>query len=156
MRSALPDFLVDTNILVYAYDATEGFKRDRAQLVLRRLGTAGRGALTPQILGEFFVTALRKAEPKLSAAQLQLSVTNYARSWTILDLTANVVTEAIRGVVTYDLPYWDALIWACAKLNDVPVVLSEDFNTGALIEGVRFLNPIPPSFDLDLMLLPRR
>lgn len=152
----MPDFLVDTNILVYAYDATDGFKRDRAQLVLRRLGMLGRGALTPQILGEFFVTALRKAEPRLSAAQLQLSVMNYARSWTILDLTASVVTEAIRGVGTYDFSYWDALVWACAKLNDVPVVLSEDFNTGALIEGIRFLNPLPASFDLEALLLPRR
>jgi hypothetical protein len=33
----------------------------------------------------------------------------------------------------------------------VPYVLSEDFSDGALLEGVRFLNPFAARFDLALL-----
>jgi predicted nucleic acid-binding protein len=37
--------------------------------------------------------------------------------------------------------YWDAQIWAAAWVHRIPVVLSEDFQHDARIEGVRFVNP---------------
>jgi len=49
----------------------------------------------------------------------------------------------------YQFSFWDAQIWAAAKLNQVPVVLSEDFNAGAIIEGVRFVNPFAADFKLE-------
>jgi predicted nucleic acid-binding protein len=62
--------------------------------------------------------------------------------------TKSIVLEAVRGLQRHRLSYWDSLIWATAKLNDVPNVLSEDFNDGALLEGVRFLNPFTTTLDL--------
>ena len=63
-------------------------------------------------------------------------------------MTGAIVLEAIRGVKEYQLSFWDAQIWATAKLNQIPVVYSEDFNVGAIIEGVRFINPLdPPNFN---------
>jgi predicted nucleic acid-binding protein len=50
------------------------------------------------------------------------------------------VLEVIRGVKEYQLSFWDAQIWATAKLNQISVIYSEDFNVGAIIEGVRFVN----------------
>jgi predicted nucleic acid-binding protein len=41
---------------------------------------------------------------------------------------------------------WDAQIWATARLNQIPVVLSEDFSDGAVIEGIRIVNPFTVSF----------
>ncbi len=38
-----------------------------------------------------------------------------------------------------------------AKLNQVPNVLTEDAPHGRLLEGVRFLNPFHPTFDLSLL-----
>ena len=46
------------------------------------------------------------------------------------------------------MSYWDAQIWATAKLAGLVAVLSEDFNSGATIEGVTFANPFAPEFDL--------
>jgi hypothetical protein len=39
-------------------------------------------------------------------------------------------------------------IWALARLGQVGVVLSEDFNVGAVLDGVSFTNPLDPEFDL--------
>lgn len=67
----------------------------------------------------------------------------------MLPVTAACVIEAIRGVATYQLAFWDALIWAVARLNQVPVILTEDLPGGRTsLEGVRYANPLDPGFDI--------
>ena len=151
MRNGSSAFLVDTNVLVYAYDPTDRTKRERAIAVLERLGSQHMGALSSQILGEFFVTVTRKIPSPLTPAEAERSVTHYVRSWVVYDLTELVILEAVRGLRRHRLSYWDGLIWATAKMNDVPNVLSEDFSDGILLEGVRFLNPFTKTFNLALL-----
>ena len=59
-----------------------------------------------------------------------------------------IILEAARGVETHHLSFWDAQIWATARLNQIPIVFSEDFNTGASLEGVRFINPFATDFQI--------
>ena len=66
----------------------------------------------------------------------------------MFDLTPLIVLEAARGVRDYSLSYFDAQLWATARLNQVPLLLSEDFQDGRLLEGVRFLNPLTAEFNL--------
>ena len=61
------------------------------------------------------------------------------------------VLEAMRGVQWYGFPYWDAVVWATAKLNLVPYLLSENGNDGAVLAGVHYLNPFNPRFDRALL-----
>ena len=103
------------------------------------------------MLSEFLVTVTRKIEPPLTLEEAERSVTNYMRSWVVYEVTARAVIEAIRGVRQHQLPYWDSLIWATTKLAGVPTVLSEDFNDGQLVEGVRFRNPFGATFDMTLL-----
>jgi len=55
------------------------------------------------------------------------------------------IAHPIRGrrtaVADMVMSFWDAQVWATAKLNQIPVVLSEDFASGCVIEGVQFENP---------------
>ena len=39
-------------------------------------------------------------------------------------------------------------IWAVARLGQVGLALSEDFNLGAVLDGVSIVNPLDPAFDL--------
>jgi predicted nucleic acid-binding protein len=34
------------------------------------------------------------------------------------------------------------------ELAQIPVILSEDFNTGSRVEGIQFVNPFDPAFDV--------
>ena len=43
----------------------------------------------------------------------------------------------------------NAQIWASAKLNQISLVLSEDFNVGGTIEGVQFVNPFVGDFRVE-------
>lgn len=140
--------MVDTNVLLYAYDRGEPVKQPQALAVLDRLTTLHLGILTPQVLAEFFVNATRKLEPPLTVEEAYQRIENYLLAWEILDLTGSIVLEAVRGVRTYKMAYWDAQIWASARLHQVNVIFSEDFNTGAVIEGIRFVNPFARGFDL--------
>lgn len=135
---------VDTNILVYAYDRSEPQKQRQASQILNQLVVSRTGVISTQVLAEFFVTVTspRKLASPLSVAEGYERIEYYLRSWEVVDLTGLIVLEAARGVREYQLSFWDAQIWATARLNQIPVVYSEDFNAGAALEGVRFSNPL--------------
>ncbi len=138
--------LVDTNVLVYAHDRVEFDKQGHAIDTLKRLQVTGSGRLSTQCLAEFFSVVTRGSAPKLTINEATQQVEQLARAWPVFDVTPQIVLEAIRGVREHQFSFWDAQIWAVARLNQVPVVFSEDFNPGAVIEGVRFVNPFAEDF----------
>jgi predicted nucleic acid-binding protein len=140
-------YVLDTNVLVYALDRREPEKRDRAREVLRRVGASG-AVLPAQVLSEFANVCLRKLEPRPDPAAVQREVERLLLAFPVLPLTGPVVLEALRGVREHLLSYYDAQIWAVARLGQVGVILSEDFNPGAVLDGVSFANPLDPAFDL--------
>jgi predicted nucleic acid-binding protein len=140
--------LIDTNVLVYAYDPLDPAKQQRAVHILERLERRSRGAVSTQVLGEFFTTVTRKLRPPLSREEAEWNVAAFVRDWTVCAVTPGAVLEAIRAVGEHHVSYWDGLIWATAKLNGIPTVLTEDLSHGRLIEGVRFLSPFGEAFDV--------
>lgn len=141
--------LIDTNLLIYLYDQNQPDRQARATDVLDRLELTGLGRLSVQNLAEFFSISTRKLSPPLSPTEALNQVNLFTRTWPIFDLTPLVVMEAGRGVRDYQMAYYDAQIWATARLNQIPVIFSEDFNVGATLEGVQFINPFAPEFVLD-------
>jgi predicted nucleic acid-binding protein len=140
---------VDTNVLVYAYDRSEPEKQQLALEILDRLAMSGTGMLSTQVLSEFFVAITRKIAAPLSVDEAFDRVRSYLRAWAVVDVTAMIVLEAMRGVREHQFSYWDAQIWAAARLNQIPTVISEDFNVGAVTEGVGFVNPFAAGFRID-------
>ena len=141
-------YLLDTNILVYAVDENEPDKRREALALLRRFGGSAEAGLSVQTLAEFANATLRRLQPPLSAEQVYRILEQYDRTFRVLPLTPAVVLEAVRGVRDYQLGYYDAQIWAAARLNQVPYVLSEDFNSNARLDRVTFLNPFAPDVEI--------
>jgi len=139
----------DTNVLVYAYDRSEPQKQRRALEVLDRLAVSRVGVISTQVLAEFFVAVTRKIETPLSVSEAYVRVKNYLQAWTVLDLTGMIVLEAARGVREHQFNFWDAQIWAAARLNQISVIFSEDFNVGAVTEGLRFVNPFAKDFQIE-------
>jgi predicted nucleic acid-binding protein len=136
--------LVDSNVLLYCYDRSDPAKQHQALEVVDELTTTGAGAFSTQVLGEFFVNAVRKLAMPLEEATVRID--HYLRAWQVFDVTSRVVEEAVRGVRAYRLNYWDAQIWAAARVYGLSAIFSEDFSVGAALEGVRFVNPLAPSF----------
>ena len=145
----MPLILLDTNVLVYACDPGEPAKRDQAGRVLRFLEQTSSGRLSVQGLSEFVAATTRRLRPPLTTSEATQQVERLMASFPIFDLTPMVVLEALRGVRDHQLSYYDAQVWATARLNQVPLIFSEDFNSNATLEGVRFINPFAPDFVLE-------
>jgi predicted nucleic acid-binding protein len=141
--------LIDTNVLVYAFDRAEPLKQDRARELLGGLQFHEKGSLSVQCVSEFFNVISHGKLPKMTLLDAATQVEHFLQSFPVYPLTPGVVREAVRAARAYQLPYFDAQIWACAHLNEIPVILSEDFSDGQIIEGVRFANPFAETFELE-------
>ncbi len=139
--------LVDTNVLVYAHDPADRAKRGRAIDLLSSLADARAGCFSAQVLAEFYWTVTRGRRPLLTVEEAAEQIDRLCASWPVLAITSSVVAEAAAGARRHRFSYCDAQIWATARLNQVPIVLSEDFADGSRVGGVRFVNPLGPRFD---------
>jgi predicted nucleic acid-binding protein len=77
----------------------------------------------------------------LSPTEATQEIENYMISCEILAITSAVIQEALRGIRVHQFSYWDAQVWACAKVNTLTEIYSEDFAVGSMVEGVQFTNP---------------
>ena len=143
--------LIDTNILVYAYDPGDPVRQQQAALILSELRLRNTGMLSVQSLAEFFSAVIRPKRgmpARLTPAEALEQVQLLSTAFEVYALTRFTILEAGRGVRDYQLSYYDAQIWAVARLNQVPVIFSEDFKNGQTLEGVQFFDPFAPGFNL--------
>lgn len=131
---------VDTNVLLYAYDATAGERHEAARALVDRLWHERRGALSVQVLQEFYVNATRKAarpmDPESAADRLK-SLTR----WRVHSPLPDDVIAAATWSTRHQLSFWDAMIIRSAAELRCDTLWTEDLSDGQMIEGVRLANP---------------
>ena len=134
--------LADTNVVVYAYEKSDPVKHVVARELLQKLLTERRLLLSVQTLNEFYVAVTRPTRAVRLDRQEAIGIlTSLSRVCPVAPLTRDATFLALDAVGEHGLSFWDALIWAVAKENSVPVIYTEDFQHGREIEGVRFENP---------------
>jgi predicted nucleic acid-binding protein len=131
---------VDTNILVYAHDASDPAKQRVARIVLERLWELGTGAISTQILQEFYVVATRKLEKSLSRADARLAIEVYS-TWHVVVIEPALIIAATRVEEEHALSLWDALVVEAARVAGAERLLTEDLTHGQVIAGVLIENP---------------
>jgi predicted nucleic acid-binding protein len=130
---------VDTNILVYAHDVEQGQKHQIARDILIELMQDRSGALSPQVLQEFYVNITRKIAKPLSKRAAREIVADFS-TWCV-ETTAAEVAVAFRIEDEAKISFWDALILASAAKAGAEVLLSEDLSAGQKVAGIRIQNP---------------
>jgi predicted nucleic acid-binding protein len=141
--------LIDTNILVYSFDLAEPRKRELARKLLMSLQLYQQGILSVQCVGEFFNVVSRGKLPKMTLEDAASQVEFFLQSFPVYPLTPGMIREAVRAVREHQISYFDAQLWACAKLHEISVIFSEDFQDGQILEGVRFVDPFAETFELE-------
>lgn len=136
--------LVDTNILVYRHDPRDSRKQKIATEILR-LGIADDSIrISYQAVIEFFNTVsrpLRGFGPLLDAADATRETEELLVQFTVLYPDEHVVRAALRATAAYQLSWFDAQMWACAEVNGLREIVSEDFQHGRFYGTVRAVNP---------------
>ena len=131
---------VDTNILVYAYDRGAGVKHERALKLVEALWQDGSGAISTQVLQEFYVNVRRKAQQPISPQEARSLIGDYL-TWEPIVNDGDAVLEAIDAEGRYKLSFWDALVVVAAQKSGASIIYSEDFNHGQQFGSVRVENP---------------
>jgi predicted nucleic acid-binding protein len=133
--------LVDTNVLVYCFDARALDKREAARELLRK-GASGKLIQIPhQVLIEFVSVVTRGRTPLLSQEEATLQAEGFMTDFPILYPNEQVFRTALRGMATYRMSWFDAHLWAYADHYGIPEILSEDFEHGRMYGPVRIRNP---------------
>jgi predicted nucleic acid-binding protein len=132
----------DSNVLVYAADIMGGERHQRAAELVERAMRLQNCTQTLQSLCEFFNVATRKAAvDRVTAAEL---VDTWSAAMAVENATLQDLGHAMRAVREHGLSFWDAMLWATVRRIGVDLLLSEDFQDGRTIEGVRIANPFAP------------
>jgi len=134
---------VDTNVLIYAHDVDAAAKHETAKLLLQELWSQRSGALSSQVLQEFYVNVTRKIASPLSKKSARAVVSSYL-IWCV-DTTSEEISAAFEIEDEAGIGFWDALIVAAAVKARADRILSEDLNAGQTIAGVRIENPFARS-----------
>ena len=129
---------LDTCVLVYAIDASQGARFDVARSLLERALIDG-WPICLQVLGEFYrvVTRKKMLEPRIAARLIG--------EWKTLMTPCASSAEAFDAALTYaarsQAQFWDALILATCAEHGVSVLFTEDIGPQRRALGVRLSNP---------------
>jgi predicted nucleic acid-binding protein len=129
---------VDTNVFLYALDEADKGKQNVAQDWRSALWKSRLGRVSFQVLGEFYVNALRLRPASVDKARAEV---RDLLAWNPVVADAALLERGWKLQDRYRLSYWDALIVAAAKAASCGYLLTEDLQAGQKLDGVEVVNP---------------
>lgn len=136
--------LIDTNVLVYRFDPRFPEKQAIATRLLREGLRTDSLRIPHQAVLEFMAVVTRVKigeEPLLGQVDARRETEELLDQFRIVYPNAAVMRMALRGVAAYQLPWFDAHLWAYAECHGLAELISEDFEHGRLYGSVRVRNP---------------
>jgi predicted nucleic acid-binding protein len=129
----------DTNILLYSIsrDPTEAVKRERAIALLE----GDDGALSVQVLQEFYVQATRSSAPHRVPHDIAAGLIKRWTRFRVQDITLAILHAALEIRAAHRFSYWDSAIIAAARALGCAELYTEDMSHGRQVEGVLIINP---------------
>lgn len=134
----VPHFL-DTSILLYSIsrDPAEAAKRERAIALLDR----DDGALSVQVLQEFYVQATRATRPDKLPHDIAAGLIATWTRFRVQEISLAILAGALEIKAAHGLSCWDSAILAAARALGCRELYSEDMGHGQEIDGVTIVNP---------------
>ena len=138
----MPDdkVFIDTNIIIYAYDVTAGKKHETARAIITDLWDSGLGAISTQVLQEFFVNVVLKIPKPIDKQQAKEIVRDFL-NWHVVVNTGSSIIDAIDIGIRFGYSFWDSMIIEAAIKSGAAILISEDFQDGQVVSGVTITNP---------------
>ena len=128
----------DSNVIVYAQDTTEPWKRERAQTLICDAFADDTAVISGQVLGETFVTLVKKLGFDVEKTADEIRMLSQMK---VVEISSSLVLRALQIKIECQLSYWDSLIIAAAEAASCETVWSEDLNDGQIYGSVTVRNP---------------
>jgi len=137
---------VDTNVFLYALDASHPKKQALARNWRAELWGTRSGRTSFQVLQEFYVNVLKKFP--VGAEEARAEVRDLL-AWRPIAISSELLERGWKIQDRYKLSFWDALIVAAARICACHYLLTEDLQRGQNLDGVIVVDPFlddPASF----------
>ena len=121
--------------LINGADRSEPETQSQARRLLRNVIENETGAVSVQVLGEFFSVATRRIPNPLSV-EVAEAVIHRVAVLPVVELDWTLVQRAIDTHKRYGITYWDSLIVAAAEKAGCTRIFSEDLNSGQSYHGI--------------------
>jgi|SRR3989344_773984 len=136
--------LIDSNILIYAFDKDEKERNLIAKEILERMINGEIEIfLSTQNLSEFYYNATKKIKEPLEIREAKeiiselISLSNVK----IIKIYENTILGAINLSSEYGISYWDALIVSVMKENNIYSIITENEKDFKKIKWLKVVNP---------------
>ena len=132
-------YFLDTNVLIYLLETSRPAKRRRAAEWLNALAGLDALAISPQVVLEFAFVVRRKFR-SLTQAEIEAYLESI-RPWCTAPSTFDVYMKglALHFETGYQVP--DCTLLASALEAGCGVFLTEDMQSGQIIDGMQIVNP---------------
>jgi len=131
---------LDTNILVYMFDADAAEKQTQAQHLFDEAASNDRIVISTQVLQEFYVIATRKLGVPLTSQQAEQVIRDLSE-FPLVAVDAQLILAAIKITNQHHFSFWDSLIIQAAMHGGAEILYSEDLQDGQIINQLQIQNP---------------
>lgn len=129
---------IDTSIIVYANDAADPRKQDRAIALVQSALIEGWGVISTQVLMEYSAVAIRRLGQTRETISRQ---TVAIERMEVITVSPAIIRDGLEYHETYEISLWDAVIIAAAAAARCDTLWSEDLCDGTRYAGVGVRNP---------------
>ena len=136
--------LLDSNILIYAYDSSEKGKYLTAKSLLADCWKRKKMyALSVQNLSELFVVTTKKITNPVKPDEMKQNIQDIISfsNFNILNIDKNNILGAMNISAEYGISYWDALIASVMKENNIYEIITENEEDFKKIQWLKVINP---------------
>lgn len=139
------EFFFDTNIIVYAYDASEPKKQEICVRLLENVYEKEiTGVVSNQVIGEVFKGLTENIEKPISVEDAKLVIENItdSDSWVKINYDYETVKRAISTVKFNKVSFWDTVIAETMKESGIEKIYTENEEDFKKITGIIVVNPL--------------
>ncbi len=134
-------FFLDSNVFIYSFDETSPQKARQALTLVRKAHESRLGAISFQVIQEFFNFALRRSVPPMTSADAGDYLQKVFLPLITIHTSAGLFAEALHLQNRYRLTWYDALIVSAALEADCSILYSEDLQDGQRFGSTTVKNP---------------
>ena len=131
-------FTVDSNILIYTLDRLDERRHGPAKDLIARAAELD-FFMTTQAIGEFLNVVRRKRLGAFDDAILLAD--RWIGLFEVVDTSSLDLCNAATLAERRRLQFWDSLMWQVSRSAGADVLLSENFQDGLQLGGMKVLNP---------------
>ena len=133
--------IIDTNILIYSVDTTDKEKQIIAREIISATSIQDNAHISIQNLAEFSNAVTRRTQYPFTHEEAKNYVRNFADVFNVMAYSEKEIQTAHDICHNYKTHFWDALLAATMKANNINIIITENEKDFKKIKGITVINP---------------